>query len=71
MQQAMVTMMISLMMAMTCKYVHSIEIHKKDSLEEKQWVEQVFKLYAIFWMLATGIHFNLASDPHLLSHWNQ
>jgi len=49
------------------KYVHMIEIHKKESMEEKQFVETMFQLYSINWMLATAFNFLLASDPHLES----
>ena len=42
MQQSMVTMMFALMTAMVAKYVHAIEIHKKESMEEKQFVETMF-----------------------------
>ena len=68
MQQAMVTMMFALLTAMMAKYVNGIEIHKRDSMEQKQWVEVMFQLYSIQWMLATSFNFLLASDPFLESH---
>lgn len=59
--------MFALVTAMMAKYVHMIEIHKKESMEEKQFVETMFQLYSINWMLATAFNFLLASDPHLES----
>lgn len=67
----MVTMMFALLTAMMAKYVHSIEIKKRESVEEKQYVETMFQLYSIFWMLATGFNFLLASDPFLESYYCQ
>ena len=67
MQQAMVFMMFSLMCAMVARYVKSIEIHKKESVDEKVFVETMFQLYSLFWMLATAFNFLLAADPHLES----
>ena len=67
MQSAMVFMMFALMCAMVAKYVHSIEIHKKESVDEKVFVETMFELYSLFWILATAFNFLLAADPHLES----
>lgn len=67
MQQAMVTMMCALMCAMVSKYIHSIEIKKEDSKEEKVFVETMFQLFSIHWMMATAFNFLLASDPNLES----
>ena len=46
MQQAMIPMMLSLFCAMMVKYVHQIEVKKKESLDEKRFVEVMFGLYS-------------------------
>ena len=68
MQQAMVTMMCALMTAMVAKYVHQIEIKVDDNRDEKIFVETLFQLFSIHWMMASAFNFLLASDPHLESH---
>ena len=65
MQSAMVTMLCALLNAMIAKYVHQIEIHKKESVDEKQFVVTMFQLFTVHWMLCTAFNFLLASDPHL------
>ena len=42
----MIPMMLSLLCSMMVKYVHQIEVKKKESLDEKRYVEIMFSLYA-------------------------
>ena len=39
-------------------------------MDEKRWVETMFTLYSIWWMLVTSVHFLLASDPSLTGRWS-
>ena len=64
-------MMMALLNAMLARYVHHIEIHQKKSLEEKQFCETMFNLFALHWILCTSFNFLLASDPHLESTTSQ
>lgn len=64
-------MMMALLMAMTARYIRTIEIHKKESMEEKQFCETMFGLFAFHWMLCTAFNFLLANDPHLESMTSQ
>ena len=67
----MVTMMCALITAMIAKYVHQIEIKHEENKEEKIWVETMFQLFSIHWMMATAFNFLLASDPHMESACSQ
>ena len=63
-------MMIALFNAMMAKYVHQIEIKKKESLDEKLWVQTMFSLYCWQWIIATTVNFLLSSDPTLIGSWS-
>lgn len=39
-------------------------------MDEKKWVEIMFTLYSIQWMLATGVNFLLATDPTLVGQYS-
>ena len=67
MQQAMVTMMMALLMAMIAKYVHGIKVEHEESKEEKEYVERMFQLFSFHWILVTSMNFLLSSDPFLES----
>ena len=71
MQQAVVTLMISLMNSMIAQYVHEIELKKADSEPERKHVEVMFDLFAIHWMIASFLNMIMARDPYFQNEWSE